>query len=208
MAFNAPRTLRSGLDQLSIEASDSQIDKLLSYLELLNKWNKAYNLTAIRDPEQMMIKHLLDSVAVAPYVQNDNLIDVGSGAGLPGIPLAILKPELHVVTLDSNGKKTRFQNQVKIELNLANLDVVHGRVEQFTDQRFNQVTSRAFASIEDMVNLSADLLSDTGVFLAMKGRFPEAELKALPKEFCLLDTYRLNVPGLDEERHLLKIGRS
>lgn len=208
MAFNAPRTLRSGLDQLSIEASDSQIDKLLSYLELLNKWNKAYNLTAIRDPEQMMIKHLLDSVAVAPYVQNDNLIDVGSGAGLPGIPLAILKPELHVVTLDSNGKKTRFQNQVKIELNLANLDVVHGRVEQFTDQRFNQVTSRAFASIEDMVNLSADLLSDSGVFLAMKGRFPEAELKALPKEFSLLDTYRLNVPGLDEERHLLKIGRS
>lgn len=208
MAFNAPRTLRSGLDQLTIEASDSQIDKLLSYLELLNKWNKAYNLTAIRDPEQMMIKHLLDSVAVAPYVQNDNLIDVGSGAGLPGIPLAILKPELHVVTLDSNGKKTRFQNQVKIELDLANLEVVHGRVEQFTDQRFNQVTSRAFASIEDMVNLSADLLSDTGVFLAMKGRFPEAELKALPKEFSLLDTYRLNVPGLDEERHLLKIGRS
>ena len=208
MAFDVSKSLQLGLDQLSIDASDRQVEQLLGYLALLQKWNKAYNLTAIRDPEQMLIKHLLDSVAIAPYVSDDDLIDVGSGAGLPGIPMAILKPDLQVVTLDSNSKKTRFQHQVKIELALSNLTIVHGRVEQFTDHRFHQITSRAFASIEDMVTLSAELLSEQGEFLAMKGRFPDAELDALPNGYKLLQSYRLNVPGLDEERHLLKIGRS
>ncbi|QJD71863.1 16S rRNA (guanine(527)-N(7))-methyltransferase RsmG [Marinobacterium sp. LSUCC0821] len=208
MAFDAKKMLQSGLAKLSINATAEQQDQLLNYLALLQKWNKAYNLTAIRDPEQMLVKHILDSVAIQPYVAATDLIDVGSGAGLPGIPMAILNPELPVTTLDSNGKKTRFQHQVKIELGLANLEVVHGRVEEFADRKFTQVTSRAFASIEDMVTLSSSLLADDGIFLAMKGRYPDSELESLPAEYQLLETYSLNVPGLDEERHLLKIGRA
>lgn len=208
MAFDAKKVLQSGLAKLSINATAEQQDQLLNYLALLQKWNKAYNLTAIRDPEQMLVKHILDSVAIQPYVAATDLIDVGSGAGLPGIPMTILNPELPVTTLDSNGKKTRFQHQVKIELGLANLEVVHGRVEEFADRKFTQVTSRAFASIEDMVTLSSSLLADDGIFLAMKGRYPDSELESLPAEYQLLETYSLNVPGLDEERHLLKIGRA
>ncbi len=208
MAFDAKAQLQAGLAKLAINATVEQQEQLLNYLALLQKWNRAYNLTAIRDPEQMLVKHILDSVAIQPYVANTDLIDVGSGAGLPGIPIAILNPALPVTTLDSNGKKTRFQHQVKIELGLANLEVVHGRVEEFADRRFTQVTSRAFASIEDMVTLSSSLLADDGIFLAMKGRYPDSELESLPAEYQLLETYSLNVPGLDEERHLLKIGRA
>lgn len=208
MAFDAKAQLQAGLAKLAVNATAEQQEQLLNYLALLQKWNRAYNLTAIRDPEQMLVKHILDSVAIQPFVANTDLIDVGSGAGLPGIPIAILNPALPVTTLDSNGKKTRFQHQVKIELGLANLEVVHGRVEEFADRRFTQVTSRAFASIEDMVTLSSSLLADDGIFLAMKGRYPDSEIESLPAQYQLLETFSLNVPGLDEERHLLKIGRA
>jgi len=202
------KLLSSGLTQLGIDATAEQQEQLLAYLGLMQKWNKAYNLTAIRDPQQMLIRHLLDSLAVVPHINSDELIDVGSGGGLPGIPLAILFPEQSITTLDSNSKKTRFQNQVRIELGLNNLEVIHGRVEAVQDRQFGQVISRAFASIVDMINLSHALLAEKGVFLAMKGRYPDAELAELPPQYVLQQSYELHVPGLDEERHLLVLGRA
>ncbi len=200
--------LMQGIDQLGITTTELQQQKLLDYLGLMQKWNKAYNLTAIRDPQQMLIRHLLDSLAVVPHVQSDELIDVGSGGGLPGIPLAILFPDQAITTLDSNSKKTRFQNQVRIELELNNLEVIHGRVESIDDRQFSQVISRAFASIVDMVTLSQALLAHKGVFLAMKGRYPDAELAELPPHYVLQQSHELHVPGLEEERHLLVLGRA
>lgn len=197
-----------GIDQLGLTTTELQQQKLLDYLGLMQKWNKAYNLTAIRDPQQMLIRHLLDSLAVVPYIQSGELIDVGSGGGLPGIPLAILFPDQAITTLDSNSKKTRFQNQVRIELELNNLEVIHGRVESLEDRQFSQVISRAFASIVDMVTLSQALLAHKGVFLAMKGRYPEAELAELPPQYVLQQSHELHVPGLEEERHLLVLGRA
>ncbi|HSG02281.1 MAG TPA: 16S rRNA (guanine(527)-N(7))-methyltransferase RsmG [Marinobacterium sp.] len=202
------RRLSLGLNELGIDTTPLQEQQLLAYLGLMQKWNKAYNLTAIRDPEQMLIRHLFDSLAVAPHVSPTDLIDVGSGGGLPGIPLAIIYPQLAVTTLDSNSKKTRFQNQVRIELDLTNLEVIHGRVEELENRRFSQVISRAFASISDMVTLSHELLAEKGVFLAMKGRYPDAELAVLPSQYGLQQSYELRVPGLDEERHLLVLGRA
>lgn len=202
------RRLSLGLNELGIDTTPLQEQQLLAYLGLMQKWNKAYNLTAIRDPEQMLIRHLFDSLAVAPHVSPTDLIDVGSGGGLPGIPLAIIYPQLAVTTLDSNSKKTRFQNQVRIELDLTNLEVIHGRVEELENRRFSQVISRAFASISDMVTLSQELLAEKGVFLAMKGRYPDAELAVLPSQYGLQQSYELRVPGLDEERHLLVLGRA
>lgn len=200
--------LQHGLDKLSITCSPQQQQQLLAYLELMQKWNKAYNLTAIRDPQQMLVRHLLDSLAVVPYIRSTELIDVGSGGGLPGIPVSILLPQQTITTLDSNSKKTRFQNQVRIELGLTNLEVIHGRVEALENRHFRQVISRAFASINDMVRLSQALLAEKGVFLAMKGRYPDAELAELPSQYCLQQSYELHVPGLAEERHLLVLGRA
>lgn len=200
--------LQTGLNALSIDASARQQQQLLDYLGLMQKWNKAYNLTAIRDPQQMLIRHLLDSLAVVPHIQAGSLIDVGSGGGLPGISLAILFDQQPITTLDSNSKKTRFQNQVRIELGLSNLEVIHGRVETVQDRQFSQVISRAFASILDMVTLSHALLAEKGVFLAMKGRYPDAELADLPPQFVLQQSHELHVPGLEEERHLLVLGRA
>ena len=202
------KLLSSGLTQLDVDATAEQQEQLLAYLGLMQKWNKAYNLTAIRDPQQMLVRHLLDSLAVVPHINSDELIDVGSGGGLPGIPLAILFPEQSITTLDSNSKKTRFQNQVRIELGLNNLEVIHGRVEAVQDRQFGQVISRAFASIVDMINLSHALLAEKGVFLAMKGRYPDADLAELPPQYVLQQSYELHVPGLDEERHLLVLGRA
>jgi len=202
------KLLARGLKDLGVVATERQTSQLLRYLELMQKWNKAYNLTAIRDPQQMLVRHLLDSLAVVPHIAQTDLIDVGSGGGLPGIPLAILSPQQAITTLDSNSKKTRFQSQVKIELGLTNLEVIHGRVEALENRQFSQVISRAFASIIDMVTLSQGLLAEKGVFLAMKGRYPDAELAELPLQFRLQQSYALHIPGLEEERHLLVLGRA
>ena len=202
------KLLDQGLKDLGVVATERQTSQLLRYLELMQKWNKAYNLTAIRDPQQMLVRHLLDSLAVVPHIAQTDLIDVGSGGGLPGIPLAILSPQQAITTLDSNSKKTRFQSQVKIELGLTNLEVIHGRVEALENRQFSQVISRAFASIIDMVTLSQGLLAEKGVFLAMKGRYPDAELAELPLQFRLQQSYALHIPGLEEERHLLVLGRA
>ncbi len=200
--------LLRGLKPLQIELDDSQIERLLTYHQMLVKWNKAYNLTAVRDPAQMISRHLVDSLSVLPWIGEGRLLDVGSGPGLPGIPLAICRPDLQVTTLDSNGKKTRFQVQVKAELGLDNLSVINGRVEGVEAEPFDMVISRAFASIADMLNLSGHLATDQGVFLAMKGLYPEAEMEQMPAGFELRETHRLQLPDTDGERHLLILGRA
>lgn len=200
-------TLESQLTAIGVEASETQLERLLAYLALLVKWNKAYNLTAVRDPREMITRHLTDSLSILPWIADGRLIDVGSGPGLPGIPLAIMRPELDVTTLDSNGKKTRFQNQVKMELGIDNLQVIHGRVEQCQSGPFDQIVSRAFASLSDMLEWTGHLCSEQGVFLAMKGLYPEAELEQLPPGFQLNSSHRLELPATDGERHLLILGR-
>jgi len=202
------QTLEKALKHLDIDLLPQQIEQLLAYHQLLLKWNRAYNLTAVRDPLEMISRHLIDSLSILPWVGAGRLLDVGSGPGLPGIPLAICRPDLNVTTLDSNGKKTRFQQQVRIELGLQNLTVINGRVEQVDTDPFDMVVSRAFASIADMLTLSGHLAAPTGVFLAMKGQYPEAELEQIPTGFALQQVHRLNLPDTDGERHLLILGRT
>ncbi|HEX4938924.1 MAG TPA: 16S rRNA (guanine(527)-N(7))-methyltransferase RsmG [Candidatus Kapabacteria bacterium] len=207
MSASPENRLRAGVEKLSLSLPDGAMEKLLAYLALLVKWNGAYNLTAIRDPEQMVIKHLLDSLSIAPYVQGGSLIDVGTGAGLPGLVLAIVKPELDVTLLDSNGKKVRFLRQVIADLKIGNASAVQTRVEEF-DRQFDLVSSRAFATLADMVNGSRQLLAEKGEFLAMKGVNPTEEIAALPEGFSVRDVVPLTVPFLDEERHLVRIVRN
>ncbi|SIS40094.1 16S rRNA (guanine(527)-N(7))-methyltransferase RsmG [Neptunomonas antarctica] len=194
-------------EKMGLSLSDSQVDKLIAYLQLLVKWNKAYNLTAVKKPAEMLSRHLLDSLSLLPYVKGPRIIDVGSGPGLPGIPLAICRPDLEVTTLDSNGKKTRFQNQAKIELGLSNLTVINGRAEQCQDEPFDEVISRAFASMADMLKWTQQLCRQDGVFLAMKGLYPNEELTQLPAGFVLKSGHTLNVPGTQGARHLMILGR-
>lgn len=203
--------LSQGALELGVELSAQQHEQLLAYLALLIKWNKAYNLTAVRDPNEMVSRHLLDSLSVVPFVTEagDNLLDVGSGGGMPGIPLAILFPERQFTLLDSNGKKTRFLTQVKLELKLANLQVIHSRVEEFRpEQPFSGICSRAFSSLEDFSNWTRHLGNGDTQWLAMKGVHPDDELQALPADFRLTSTYVLKVPGCQGQRHLLILRRS
>ncbi|WP_397379016.1 16S rRNA (guanine(527)-N(7))-methyltransferase RsmG [Pseudomonas sp.] len=203
--------LSQGALELGVELSAQQHEQLLAYLALLIKWNKAYNLTAVRDPDEMVSRHLLDSLSVVPFVSEagDNWLDVGSGGGMPGIPLAILFPERQFTLLDSNGKKTRFLTQVKLELQLANLQVIHSRVEAFTPAvPFSGICSRAFSSLEDFSNWTRHLGDTTTQWLAMKGVHPDDELQALPADFSLTATHVLKVPGCQGQRHLLILRRS
>ena len=203
--------LQQGARELAVTLSDQQHQQLLAYLALLIKWNKAYNLTAVRDPDEMVSRHLLDSLSVVPFVAEagDNWLDVGSGGGMPGIPLAIMFPERRFTLLDSNGKKTRFLTQVKLELKLANLEVIHSRVEGFTpEQPFSGICSRAFSSLEDFANWTRHLGDGQTRWLAMKGVHPDDELQALPADFSLAATQVLKVPGCQGQRHLLILRRS
>ena len=179
---------------------------LLGYLALLSKWNRAYNLTAVRDPGEMVTRHLLDSLAIAPYLTGRRLIDVGTGGGLPGVPMAILFPDREFHLLDSNGKKTRFLFQVKTALGLDNMTVHQARVESFhSEAPFDAVLSRAFASLEDMVSGCRHLLGEGGHFLAMKGAYPREELDAVAGECRVEAVHPLLVPGLGEQRHLVDL---
>ena len=199
--------LEMGLRELNLNCSSLQLEKLLKYLELLQRWNKAFNLTAIRDPLQMVRLHLLDSLAIHPYVQGlKSIIDVGTGPGLPGIPLAILNPEINFTLLDSNGKKTRFLFQAINELKLTNASEINHRVEAYQpNQLFDAVISRAFSSISDMLNQCDHLVSDQGCFLAMKGKKPDSELSQMSKAYKVIEVSEVNVPLIDSERHLVKI---
>ncbi|MGC8119607.1 16S rRNA (guanine(527)-N(7))-methyltransferase RsmG [Marinobacter sp. VGCF2001] len=204
-----PGQLQNGLAMMNLSFSDHQQHQLLAFLALLNKWNKAYNLTAVRDPQTMVSRQLLDSLSVLPWVTTDYLLDVGAGGGLPGIPLAIVFPDKHFTLLDSNGKKTRFLNQCVLELGLKNVEVIHGRAEDCQPaQRFTQISSRAFTALENLVAWCEDLLAPEGEFLAMKGLYPEDEVAALPAGWKVESSHSLNVPGADGERHLLIVARA
>ena len=203
--------LAQGAQTLGVALSPLQQEQLLAYLALLIKWNKAYNLTAVRNPDEMVSRHLLDSLSVVPFVAQygDNWLDVGSGGGMPGIPLAILFPERRFTLLDSNGKKTRFLTQVKLELKLANLEVIHSRVEEFRPPvPFSGICSRAFSSLQDFTDWTRHLGNGDTHWLAMKGVQPDDELQALPADFRLQSCDVLKVPGCQGQRHLLILRRS
>ncbi|EED31965.1 methyltransferase GidB [gamma proteobacterium NOR5-3] len=198
--------LSDGLHSLGLKIGTAQQQLLLDYLKLLSRWNKTYNLTAVRDERAMVTRHLLDSLAVYPHLQGQRLIDVGTGAGLPGIPLAIALPNLHFTLLDSNGKKTRFLVHAVSELGLSNVDVVKSRVSDYVPaQGFDVVLSRAFASLGDMISSCQHLLSPAGEFLAMKGQHPDEELQRIESAAFQVSTVDLQVPGLSEDRCLLRI---
>ncbi|WP_312946357.1 16S rRNA (guanine(527)-N(7))-methyltransferase RsmG [Stutzerimonas kunmingensis] len=200
-----------GAQALGVELSEGQQQQLLAYLALLIKWNKAYNLTAVRDSDEMVSRHLLDSLSVVSFVaeSGQTWLDVGSGGGMPGVPLAIMFPDRSFTLLDSNGKKTRFLTQVKLELKLANLEVVHSRVEQFQPaEAFDGITSRAFSSLEDFASWTRHLGNTQTRWLAMKGVQPDDELQRLPADFRLDACHVLKVPGCQGQRHLLILRRT
>ncbi|HAK34872.1 MAG TPA: 16S rRNA (guanine(527)-N(7))-methyltransferase RsmG [Pantoea sp.] len=200
--------LASLLKAAGISLSDQQKEQLVAYVGLLDKWNKAYNLTSVRDPQQMLVRHILDSIVVAPHLKGERFIDVGTGPGLPGIPLAIVLPQAHFTLLDSLGKRVRFLRQVQHELGLPNITPVQSRVETFpSEPPFDGVISRAFASLQDMVNWCHHLPSAQGQFYALKGVRPDDEIASLPAGFRLISVEALQVPELDGERHLVIIGR-
>lgn len=201
--------LVAGASEMGVNLNEVQQELLLGYLQEFHKWNQAFNLSAIRDIRQMLARHLLDSLSVVPWFQQTGyplarVIDVGTGGGLPGIPLAIMFPDTRFTLLDSNGKKTRFLFQVKTLLKLDNVTVENRRVEEFQpEQAFNAVISRAFASLEDMTRGCGHLLAPGGIFLAMKGLFPQDELSPIESSVRLVETHRLQVAETEGERHLL-----
>lgn len=192
------------LAQTEIALTEHQQQQLLQYVGLLDKWNKAYNLTSIRSPKEMLVKHIMDSLVVAPHLSGKHYIDVGTGPGLPGIVLAIALPDTQFVLLDSLGKRIRFLLQVKHELGLENVTPVQSRVEDYrASVKLDGVLSRAFASLEDMVHWCSHLIDNSGYFLALKGQYPEQELKTLPDGVHFKQDITLKVPKLDAERHLI-----
>ncbi|WP_455426327.1 16S rRNA (guanine(527)-N(7))-methyltransferase RsmG [Dryocola sp. LX212] len=194
------------LDSAGITLPESQKQQLVGYVELLHKWNKAYNLTSVRDPDEMLVRHILDSIVVEPHLQGTRFIDVGTGPGLPGIPLAIVRPDSHFTLLDSLGKRVRFLRQVQHELHLENVTPVQSRVEAFpAEPPFDGVISRAFASLTDMVSWCHHLSGPDGKFYALKGLRPDDEIASLPEAFRVEEIVRLQVPKLDGERHLVVI---
>lgn len=201
--------LREGLAALGIDPDERQLGQLLDYLALLERWNQAYNLTAVQDPREMVSRHLLDSLAVLPWLRGQRFVDLGTGAGLPGIPLAIFRPGLEFVLLDGNGKRIRFLFQVKAALGLGNVREVHSRAEDFRDEAgFDGLLSRAFSSLAEMITCSDHLRAPGGRFYALKGRYPGKELRELPKPYNVIDCRTLAVPGAAGERHLIEIGTS
>lgn len=203
----AERLLVTGLAKLGQPASLR--DPLLAFLHLLEKWNAAYNLTAVREPEKMVTHHLLDSLAVIQHLRGPRIVDVGAGAGIPGIPLALACPEFEFVLLDSNAKKTRFITQAINELGLTNVGVARARAEDYRPaQLFDTVISRAFASLAEMLEMTQHLGAPLGVFVAMKGSYPQDELAAVPASFRIESVEPVQVPQLDAQRHVVLIRRA
>jgi len=196
--------LRAGADELGLALTPAQNERLIDYLDLLVRWNAVYNLTAVRDPAEMVTRHLLDSLAIAPLVRGATLVDLGTGAGLPGIPLAILAPERKVTLADSNGKKTRFLREAVRVLGLANARVEQARVEDLQGQ-YDCITARAFAALGDILTWGGHLLAPDGICVAMKGVIDEEELRGLPSGFRIEEIVALAVPGLGAARHAVII---
>ncbi len=205
MSLNLEEGLRSGAKALNLNLSDEQIQRLLGYMALIQKWTKVYNLTAVRDPADMLTHHLLDSLtAIAPLSRHTQgqprkVLDVGSGGGLPGVVLAVCMPELNVTCVDTVAKKAAFVQQVAVSLKLPNLRGIHARVESLTDP-YDVICSRAFASLPDFVTWSRSALAEGGVWMAMKGKHPQDEIDALPADVKVFHVEPLTVPGLDVER--------
>lgn len=190
----------------SLSVTPEQQQKLMQFLAMLHKWNKAYNLTSVRDPQQMLYTHILDSIVIAPYLKGARYIDVGTGPGLPGIPLAIMCPEKNFVLLDSLGKRVRFMTQVKHELQLPNIEPVQSRVQDHQpDIPFDGVISRAFASLKDMLHWCSHLVDSDGRFLALKGQYPHEEIAQLSSDYTIETESEIQVPGLDAQRHLITL---
>jgi 16S rRNA (guanine527-N7)-methyltransferase len=199
---NEEKLLRDGLAALNLPTDDDKVVKLLAFIALIEKWNKAYNLTAIRRRDEMVNLHLLDSMAILPHLEGNRMIDVGTGAGLPGIPLSIFCPDIEFQLLDSNAKKTRFVQQAILELKLPNVKVTHSRVEDFEpEQPFDTVLTRAFANLPEIIELTQHLISE-GTLLCMKGQRPDEELAAVNGQTTLIS---INVPHIEAERCLVKI---
>lgn len=195
--------------KIGVSIDSSQLLLLTEYLQLLQKWNSHFNLSAISQSDEIIAKHLLDSLSVSPFLKGQTIADVGTGGGLPGIPLAIVNPDKKFILIDSNGKKTRFLFQVKVALKLANVEVENCRIEHFECQhKIDIVLSRAFASLSDMATKTQHLLENSGIMLAMKGRFPETEIAALPPGFKITETQKLEIPGEEGQRHLIFMVRS
>lgn len=196
--------LQQGLRQMGIDLTVPQQLQLLAFVDLLKKWNRTYNLTALRDEKTVISHHILDSLTLLPYVQNARgLIDVGSGGGMPGIPIAIARPDLPVALLDANSKKTAFLQQAAIELGLSNVEVMTARVEAMVGERFDVITSRAFAELADFVTLTKQLMAKGGCWAAMKGVYPYAEIAQLPENVEVVQVDKLHIPHLDAERHMV-----
>ena len=198
--------LAQGIAEAGLPIDEQKQQKLLAYLMLMQKWNKVHNLTAVRDADEMVVLHLLDSLVVLPFIDGKALLDVGSGAGLPGIPLAICLPDLKVTVIDSNNKKVSFMRQAKAELGIDNLEVLGGRVEEIAPNRkFDMVISRAFSDLDLFISLTHQVCEAQGKWLAMKGVYPEAELAELEKNTGITasKTEALKVPGLAAQRHLV-----
>lgn len=200
--------LKAGLARLNLTLDAPRVEALLAYLDLMAKWNRVYNLTAIADHKRMLSHHLLDSLAVLPHIDAGHLLDVGSGAGLPGIPLALARPELKLTLLEASQKKAAFLQQAAIELKLDNVEAVHARAEDYRPRSpFPRIISRAFSELADFVRLTSHLLAEGGRWLAMKGRNPQAEIGRLYGA-RVVEVVRLSVPGLNAERHLVILERA
>jgi 16S rRNA (guanine527-N7)-methyltransferase len=207
LAYHVPEHLTAHMSEalraMGMTLDARQQERLLDYLALIGKWNRTYNLTAIHEPEKMLTHHLLDSLAILPMVAAGPLLDVGSGAGLPGIPLALARPDLKVTLLDSSQKRCGFMQQAAIELKLGNVTVVHARAGDYLPvEKFPQIVSRAFSDLSEFVKVTRHLLAEGGEWLAMKGLYPDEEI-ALLKGARVKSHARLHVPGLDADRHLI-----
>ncbi|MGH1541408.1 MAG: 16S rRNA (guanine(527)-N(7))-methyltransferase RsmG [Arenicella sp.] len=199
--------LAIGIEQLGLIVSEQQQLQMLDYLALLLKWNKTHNLTAVSDPEQMVLLHLLDSLSILPHITGPQVLDVGSGAGLPGVVIAIMRPDIQVFSIDARNKKIQFQTLAAMQLGLSNFTAIHSRVEDYQSPvAFAQIVSRAFASLSDFVELTEHLLAERGLWLAMKGQYPKKEIAELDvSKVRVSDVGELQVPGLGAQRHLAKI---
>jgi len=196
--------LAEGVAGIGIEINDQRKRALLGYLSLLKRWNRVYNLTRVKSDADFVTRHLLDSLSIVPYLHGRKIIDIGSGAGLPGIPVALARPDLEVTLLDSNAKRCRFLRQVQAQLNLQNVSIVQQRAEKFhPHEKFDSLLSRAFSSLSSFITCSGHLLADDGQLLAMKGHWPGEESAEIAAGFGVEDVINLNVPGLTEQRHLV-----
>lgn len=200
--------MQRGISSLSLNCSEETLSSLLAYIDLLKKWNSAYNLLGGNESASLVSRHILDSLSISPYLEGSLIADIGAGAGLPGIPLAILNPDKNFVLIDSNGKKTRFMFQAKIQLGLDNISVENCRIEHYqSKQQIDMVMCRAFSTLADALTMLQPIFSDECKLLAMKGHYPEDEIARLPDGFELSKSIKLDVPGSESQRHLIEVIR-